>query len=215
MVLEGKELMQRVGGLRKLKNDFGEVIGEEIVDKREFTSICKNLRVVGRCTPDVRYLLVAGLKERTLVAATGHGNDDVLTLRKANVGLSFGRREGCEISKDNSDIVLLDESFKSIQVTVMQGRAIYANVRKFLQLQLTMNLMAMLFVVLASLFTGDSPLTPVHLLWLNLLMDALGALALSTDPPSQAILVNQQPLRRGEQVLTPTIARNIILMALF
>ncbi len=114
VVLDGKTLMERVGGLRTLKNDFGEIIGEEIVDKREFDRICKRLRVLGRCTPDVRYLLVAGLKEHNLVAATGHGNYDVLSLRKADVGLAFGRREGCEISKDNSDIVLLDESFKSI-----------------------------------------------------------------------------------------------------
>ena len=106
--------MQRVGGLRTLKNDFGEVVGEEIVDKREFEKICQKLRVLARCTPDIKYIMVAGLKEQNLVGVTGHGNYDVLTLRKADVGLAFGKREGCEISKDNSDIVLLDESLKSI-----------------------------------------------------------------------------------------------------
>ena len=118
-ILDGKEFMRRVGGLRTLKNDFGEVIGEEIVNKREFEKISKRLRVLARCTPDIKYLMVAGLKEHNLVAVTGHGSYDVLSLRKADVGLAFGRREGCEISKDNSDIVLLDESLESLQITIM------------------------------------------------------------------------------------------------
>ncbi len=155
------------------------------------------------------------MKEDATITVTGHGTNDVETLRKADVGLCFGPREGSDISKDESDIILLDESFKSVMYSVMYGRAIYSNVRKFLQLQLTMNIVGMIFVLSASLFTSDSPLTPVHLLWLNIIMDTLGALAFSTDPPSNSVLKNQKPLRRDEKVMTPTIARNIICMAIF
>ena len=78
-----------------------------------------------------------------------------------------------------------------------------------------MNIVGMSFVLIASMFTSASPLTPVHLLWLNIIMDTLGALALSTDPPSYSVLKNQKPLKRDERVMTPTIARNIVLMAIY
>ncbi len=150
-----------------------------------------------------------------MIAVTGNGTHDAYTLSKADIGFSFCNRPGAGISKNSSNIVLENESFKSILEAIISGRAIYANVRKFLQLQLTMNIMTMGFVMFASIFTGDSPLIPVHLLWLNIIMDILGALSLSTDPPSLSILKNQKPLKRDEKIMTPAIARNIILMAAF
>ena len=109
-------------------------------------------------------------------------------MKNADVGLSLGNRMASEVCKDSSDIVLLDDDFKSILIALMWGRAIYGNVRKFLQLQLTMNIVIMVVMLVGSLILGDTPLTPVQLLWINIIMDPLGVLALSTEPPSPNIL---------------------------
>ena len=95
----------------------------------------------------------------------------------------------------------------------MWGRTIYANVRKFLQLQLTLNLVALVVISMSAIFKGDSPMTPVQLLWLNIIMDTLGVLALQTEPPNECTLTKERPLKRDEKIMTPSIMRNIILMA--
>lgn len=111
--------------------------------------------------------------------------------------------------------MLLDDNFKSILVALMWGRVIYSNVRKFLQLQITINIVIMVLVTIGSVVFGDTPLTPVQLLWLNIIMDTLGVLALATEPPSPNVLTKQRPLKRDEKVVTPAITRNIILSAAY
>ncbi len=130
--MEGTDMKEYVSGLKEIHDQFGDPVGEEIIKKVAFKAVCSQLRVLGRCTPDVKYMVVTGMKEDATIAVTGHGIHDVETLKQADVGISFGPREGGEISKEHSDIVLLDESFKSLMLTVMNGRGIYSNVRKFL-----------------------------------------------------------------------------------
>jgi P-type Ca2+ transporter type 2B len=96
---------------------------------------------------------------------------------------------GTEVAKDACDIVLLDDNFASIVTAVKWGRNIYTNVRKFLQFQLTVNVVAMFIVFLGGAIITDPPLTSVQMLWVNLIMDTFAALALATEPPTDELLL--------------------------
>jgi Ca2+ transporting ATPase len=129
------------------------------------------------------------------------------------VGFAMGIT-GTEVAKDACDIVLLDDNFASIVTAVKWGRNIYTNVRKFLQFQLTVNVVAMFIVFLGGAVITDPPLTSVQMLWVNLIMDTFAALALATEPPSDDLL-NQAPYSRNEKIVTAVMWRNIIGQALY
>lgn len=146
------------------------------------------LRVLARSSPEDKYLLVTGLQaNKHVVAVTGDGTNDAPALKKADVGFAMGIT-GTDVAKSASDIVLLDDNFKSTEVALQYGRAVYDNVRKFLQFQLAVNVVAMFIVFFGSVILRSSPLNAVQMLWVNLVMDTLGALALSTEPPADNIL---------------------------
>jgi len=164
--------------------------------------------VLARSTPDDKYLLVTGLRnDGSVVAVTGDGTNDAPALRRADVGFSMGIT-GTEVAKEASEIILLDDNFKSIVTAVKWGRNIYNNVRKFLQFQLTVNVVAMFIVFSGGAIFGDAPLTSVQMLWVNLIMDTFAALALATEPPTEDIL-NRRPYSRNEDIVTTTMWRNI------
>jgi magnesium-transporting ATPase (P-type) len=95
---------------------------------------------------------------------------------------------GTEIAKDSSDIIILDNNLSSIVTAIKWGRNIYSNVRKFLQFQLTVNLVAMIFVLIGSVTLNQPPLSSVQMLWINMIMDTFGAMALATEPPNDDLL---------------------------
>ncbi len=146
------------------------------------------------------------------MAVTGDGTNDAPALKKADVG--FAMNSGTNVAKEASDIVLIDDNFASIITAVRWGRNIYTNVRKFLQFQLTVNCVAMFIVFLGGVVVKEPPLTSVQMLWVNLIMDTCGALALATEPPSEDIL-NHPPYKRSERIVTPVMWRNIIGQAVF
>lgn len=130
--MEGKAFREACGGLRKLNAD-GELLREEIVNKKVFKQIAKNLKVLARSTPEDKYMLVTGLKDLgAVVAVTGDGTNDAPALKKADVGFAMGIT-GTEEAKDAAAIILLDDNFASIVTAVKWGRNIFACVRKFLQ----------------------------------------------------------------------------------
>ncbi|XP_062183925.1 calcium-transporting ATPase 5, plasma membrane-type isoform X2 [Phragmites australis] len=174
----------------------------------------EKISVMGRSSPNDKLLLVKALRKRGhVVAVTGDGTNDAPALHEADIGLSMGI-QGTEVAKESSDIIILDDNFASVVRVVRWGRSVYANIQKFIQFQLTVNIAALIINVVAAVSSGNVPLNAVQLLWVNLIMDTLGALALATEPPTDH-LMQRPPVGRREPLITNIMWRNLIIMALF
>lgn len=175
--------------------------GDEEKMKRFYTVLDK-MTVMARSQPLDKQLLVLMLMcKGEVVAVTGDGTNDAPALRLANVG--FVMRSGTDIAVKSADIILLDDNFRSVQRAVVWGRCVNDNIRKFLQLQLTINVVSVLLTFIGSLQTSEnsSPLTTVQLLWVNLIMDTLAALSLATEQPSELCL-ERGPVHRKASLVT-------------
>ena len=211
-VMLGKNFWEKIGGIKQVakRNDDGKdildddgkvIYIDELGAQHEFNAIYESLDVVARCRPEDKYAMVVGLiKERHVVAVTGDGTNDAPALKKADVGFAMGIA-GTETAREAADIILLDDSFSSIVQAVMWGRNIYDSVRKFLQFQLTINVVAVVIVFISSLQTQHAILTAVQMLWVNMIMDTFAALALATEPPHEKLL-KRQPHNRDDYIVT-------------
>jgi Ca2+ transporting ATPase len=179
--MSADEFRKIVGGMRKELEKDGSV-KLYVQNKKEFLTIANRLRVLGRAIPSDKLLLVTGLKEQNkTVAVTGDGINDVDALKNADVGFAMG--SGCSVAKDAADMILVEDNFEATMKAVMWGRNIYDNVRRFIQFQVTVNFSCLAVVFIGAVFKGESPLQVVQLLWINLIMDTLAALALATERP--------------------------------
>jgi Ca2+-transporting ATPase len=170
-----------------------------------------NLQVLARSSPEDKRILVKRLKEiGETVAVTGDGTNDAPALKTADVGFSMGI-SGTEVAKEASAIILMDDNFASIVKAIMWGRAVNDAVKKFLQFQITVNITAVLltFITAVSSENEKSVLTAVQLLWVNLIMDTLAALALATDPPTPSIL-DRKPDPKSAPLISITMWKMII-----
>ncbi|KAJ6863618.1 calcium-transporting ATPase 10 [Populus alba x Populus x berolinensis] len=188
----------------------GRVFREYEGSERE--EIAEKISVMGRSSPNDKLLLVQALKRRGhVVAVTGDGTNDAPALHEADIGLSMGI-QGTEVAKESSDIIILDDNFASVVKVVRWGRSVYANIQKFIQFQLTVNVAALIINVVSAMSSGEVPLNAVQLLWVNLIMDTLGALALATEPPTDH-LMNRSPVGRREPLITNIMWRNLLIQA--
>jgi len=183
---------------------------EIIANLTHFEKIIKSLRVIARAQPIDKYVLVLGLKSLgNVVAVTGDGTNDAQALSKADVGFAMGKA-GTDIAKEASDIILLDDNFASIITAVKYGRNIFDCIRKFIQFQLTVNLCACLLVFITACIGNETPLTAIQMLWVNLIMDSLGSLALATEPPNEKKLLGRKPYGRNEYIVNKLMWKHII-----
>lgn len=172
------------------------------------------IRVMARASPFDKLLMVQSLKQKGhVVAVTGDGTNDAPALKEADIGLSMGI-QGTEVAKESSDIVILDDNFTSVATVLRWGRCVYNNIQKFIQFQLTVNVAALVINFIAAVSSGEVPLTAVQLLWVNLIMDTLGALALATEQPTND-LMDKPPVGRTEPLITKVMWRNLIAQALY
>ncbi|XP_031480261.1 calcium-transporting ATPase 5, plasma membrane-type-like isoform X2 [Nymphaea colorata] len=177
-------------------------------------NLASQISVMGRSSPNDKLLLVQALRKNgDVVAVTGDGTNDAPALHEADIGLAMGI-QGTEVAKENSDIIIIDDNFSSVVKVVRWGRSVYANIQKFIQFQLTVNVAALVINVVAAVSGGNVPLTAVQLLWVNLIMDTLGALALATEPPTDE-LMRRAPVGRRDPLITNIMWRNIIVQALY
>ena len=211
--MEGKEFRAYVGGVKKVQDPNGSE-RYEVVQKQNFRAIAQRLKVLARSTPDDKFTLIVGLKELgASIAVTAEGLNDAPALKHANVGFCMGIG-GCQVAKEASDIVLLDDNFASVFRACQWGRNIYDNVRKFIQYQMTVNISCLFIVILGGLTLGAAPFNVIQMLWMNMVMDTLAAIALATEPPNPEDL-NQQRIKKHDRVVLNVMWRTILGQCLY
>ncbi|KAG8589070.1 hypothetical protein GDO81_006237 [Engystomops pustulosus] len=202
LCLEGKEFNTLI------RNEKGEV------EQDKLDKVWPRLRVLARSSPTDKHTLVKGIidstvvEQRQVVAVTGDGTNDGPALKKADVGFAMGIA-GTDVAKEASDIILTDDNFTSIVKAVMWGRNVYDSISKFLQFQLTVNVVAVIVAFTGACITQDSPLKAVQMLWVNLIMDTFASLALATEPPTESLLL-RKPYGRNKPLISRTMMKNIL-----
>lgn len=175
----------------------------------EVKKIIPKLKVVARSLPEDKKRLVILSQELGLVTGmTGDGINDAPALKRADVGFAMG--SGTEVSKETSDIIILDNNFISIVKTILFGRTIFKSIRKFIIFQLTVNLTAVSLSVIGPFFGIIAPVTVIQMLWINMVMDTLAGVAYSYEPPLDSYML-EPPKKKDEKIMNKYMINEILI----
>ena len=212
--LETAVAIARDAGLLKSDNDWALTTAQlnEMSDD-EVKKIIPDIRVIARALPTDKSRMVRLCQEMNLVVGmTGDGVNDSPALKRADVGFAMG--SGTEAAKEAGEIVILDDNFRSIKDAILYGRTIYHNILKFCKFQLVINVTAVIVSAVAPFFGVEEPLKVTHLLFVNLVMDGLGAIMLGNEP-ALAIYMDEKPRRRDESIVSKKMMIQILVMGLW
>ncbi|KAL6661221.1 hypothetical protein ACP70R_000605 [Stipagrostis hirtigluma subsp. patula] len=186
-----------------------------IKNSEELFELVPKIQVMARSSPLDKHTLVKHLRTTfdEVVAVTGDGTNDAPALHEADIGLAMGIA-GTEVAKESADVIILDDNFSTIVTVAKWGRSVYINIQKFVQFQLTVNVVALIVNFSSACLIGSAPLTAVQLLWVNMIMDTLGALALATEPPNNE-LMKRTPVGRKGNFISNIMWRNILGQSLY
>lgn len=184
----------------------------DVLSDEELRNEIDNISIVARSKPDTKMRIVQALQSNSeVVAVTGDGINDAPALSKADVGISMGI-SGTEVSKNASDIILTDDSFSTIVDGIKWGRGIYENFQRFIQFQLTINIVAFVIAVISQVMGREMPFTTIQLLWVNIIMDGPPALALGLEPVRDYVL-KRKPIKRKAGIIARSMTVNIVINA--
>ena len=179
----------------------------------EVKKIIPNIRVIARALPTDKSRMVRLCQEMNLVVGmTGDGVNYSPALKRADVGFAMG--SGTEAAKEAGKIVILDDNFKSIKDAILYGRTIYHNILKFCKFQLVINVAAVVVSAIAPFFGVDEPLKVTHLLFVNLVMDGLGAMMLGNEPAKEEYMA-EAPRKRDESIVSKKMMGQILTMGIW
>ncbi len=190
--------------------------GSDLNDKTEaeIREIVKTKRIFARVSPENKVQLVKALQQNgEIVAMTGDGVNDAPAIKNADIGISMGIT-GTDVAKDTADMILVDDNFATIVNAVEEGRVIFSNIKKFVSFLLSCNIAEVLIVFLSILFGLPSPLTPIQLLWLNLVTDAFPALALGVEPAEPGIM-EEDPRDPNSSIISGRTRTDLIAQSIF
>ena len=204
----GEELGLLEGGKKAVESSYIDTLSDEELQKEIL-----DINIVARSKPETKMRIVTALQAiGEVVGVTGDGINDAPALHKADVGIAMGIT-GTEVSKNAADIILTDDSFSTIVRGIQWGRGIYENFQRFIQFQLTVNVVAFLIAVVSQILGKEMPFTTIQLLWVNIIMDGPPALALGLEPVRKSVL-NRKPVNRNSSIITKTMIRSIAINAI-
>lgn len=196
------------------RNDICLTSGDlELMSDDELKSMVSKIRIVARAKPNDKSRLVRIIEDLGFVVGmTGDGINDAPALKKASVGFAMGT--GTEVAKEASDIVILDDNIKSIGLAILYGRTIFKNIRKFIVFQLTMNIGAMSLSIIGPFIGIDTPVTSMQMLWINMIMDTLAALAFAYEEPIEKYM-DEKPKGRNEHIINKYMYNEIFITGFY